>query len=182
MDNGSKLSIEYTARSLSLLLSHRSVYINECPTLLDIDEQVTPKEDEEVVDSDPKNESLQVEVPFVPAAQRLKREDVDDSLVVVGQSKQKKRKRTGGAEQSTSTSKKPKSVSGSEEPFDFSSVPNVLDQLPDTQEDTRVKKKGKQKKGTQGFLDIGRLLIVFVQVVLVTRTGTSLRRLKRRAS
>ena len=180
MDNGSKLSIEYTARSLSLLLSHRSVYINEWPTLPDIDEQVTPKEDEEVVDSDSKNESLQVEVPFVPAAQRLKREDVDDSLVVVGQSKQKKRKRTGGAEQSTS--KKPKSVSGSEEPFDFSSVPNVLDQLPDTQEDTRVKKKGKQKKGTQGFLDIGRLLIVFVQVVLVTRTGTSLRRLKRRAS
>ncbi|KAF9015830.1 hypothetical protein BDZ89DRAFT_1094618 [Hymenopellis radicata] len=95
---------------------------------------------------------MQAEVP-------AKREVVEDSLVVVGQARQKKRKRTTtivNEETSTppsgSKSKKAKASDGEsatkeEEPFDFASIPNVLDQVPASHEEKRVKKKGKQKKG-----------------------------------
>ncbi|KAF9015850.1 hypothetical protein BDZ89DRAFT_435244 [Hymenopellis radicata] len=106
---------------------------------------------------------MQAEVPFVPASQRAKREVVEDSLVVVGQARQKKRKRTTtivNEETSTppsgSKSKKAKASDGEsatkeEEPFDFASIPNVLDQVPASHEEKRVKKKGKQKKGGTGY-------------------------------
>ncbi|KAK7061210.1 exosome complex exonuclease RRP6 [Favolaschia claudopus] len=112
---------------------------------------------------------MQVEVPYVPAAQRApKQEVVDDSIVVVGQARQKKRKRaktdpevdgdgTGvlaaaaAAEGSPSPKKSAKKGKHEEiveevEAFDFASAPNILDDAP-AEEDNRVKKRKKQKKG-----------------------------------
>ncbi|KAF8211725.1 hypothetical protein K438DRAFT_1807803 [Mycena galopus ATCC 62051] len=107
---------------------------------------------------------MQVEVPYVPAAQRTTKvvEVVDDSIVVVGQARQKKRKRnkndTGmddrdGASPATADSASPKKTPKTEkhdgeevEAFDFSTVPNLLDNVHNG-EDNRVKKKKKQKQG-----------------------------------
>ncbi|KAJ7265982.1 hypothetical protein B0H12DRAFT_179215 [Mycena haematopus] len=109
---------------------------------------------------------MQVEIPYVPAAQRTtKVEVVDDSIVVVGQARQKKRKRAkndvgtdGGdgdtGKSATANSASPKKMpktekqddSGEVEAFDFSAVPNLLDDLPNG-EDNRVKRKKKQKQG-----------------------------------
>ncbi|KAF7330926.1 Exosome complex exonuclease RRP6 [Mycena venus] len=114
---------------------------------------------------------MQVEVPYVPAAQRTTKqivEVVDDSIVVVGQARQKKRKRAktdtgvdgdaaeGGA---TPPEDSPKKVAkkekrdagdgdGEVEAFDYSAVPNLLDDVPNG-EDMRVKKKKKQKQGKE---------------------------------
>ncbi|KAJ7699641.1 ribonuclease H-like domain-containing protein [Mycena rosella] len=111
---------------------------------------------------------MQVEVPYVPAAQRTTKiaEVVDDSIVVVGQARQKKRKRVkadaggevdGEADGDAPTpkaSKKGKRTSegegegadaGDSEAFDFAAVPNILDDVPNG-EDMRVKKKKKQKQ------------------------------------
>jgi exosome complex exonuclease RRP6 len=108
---------------------------------------------------------MQVEVPYVPTAQRTTKqvvEVVDDSIVVVGQARQKKRKRpktdsgVGGdagdeaAEDPASLKKTKKQekrdAQDGEEAFDFSAVPNILDDVPNS-EDMRVKKKKKQKQG-----------------------------------
>ncbi|KAJ7929003.1 hypothetical protein B0H13DRAFT_2652544 [Mycena leptocephala] len=109
---------------------------------------------------------MQVEVPYVPTAQRTTKqvvEVVDDSIVVVGQARQKKRKRpktdsgVGGdagddATEDPASLKKPKkqekrdAQDGEKEAFDFSAVPNILDDVPNS-EDMRVKKKKKQKQG-----------------------------------
>lgn len=125
---------------------------------------------------------MQVEVPFVPASQRTTKPKpmdviVDDAIVVVGQARQKKRKRTkiadADADANDAEPKKPSKkerkasaggVSGlstageeadADEPFDFSAVPNILDDVPNA-EDMRVKKKKKkdkhQNKGTCGCL------------------------------
>ncbi|KAJ7621619.1 ribonuclease H-like domain-containing protein [Mycena polygramma] len=101
---------------------------------------------------------MQVEVPYVPAAQRTTKqvvEVVDDSIVVVGQARQKKRKRakadTGvdgeADEDSSKATKKGKhdAPGGDAEAFDFSAVPNILDDVPNG-EDMRIKKKKKQKQ------------------------------------
>ncbi|KAJ7082609.1 hypothetical protein C8R43DRAFT_1052282 [Mycena crocata] len=107
---------------------------------------------------------MQVEVPYVPAAQRATKQVVqvvDDSIVVVGQARQKKRKRAktdpdhgdGGGEDASGTPKKtpkkgkrePDTEGGEAEAFDLSAVPNILDDVPNG-EDMRVKKKKKQKQ------------------------------------
>ncbi|KAJ7499560.1 hypothetical protein FB451DRAFT_1073819 [Mycena latifolia] len=114
---------------------------------------------------------MQVEVPYVPAAQRTTKivEVVDDSIVVVGQARQKKRKRVkadagadgdgeadadGDALSLKKATKKGKRAAKAEgegagdsegEAFDFSAVPNILDDVPNG-EDMRVKKKKKQKQ------------------------------------
>ncbi|KAJ7477037.1 hypothetical protein B0H11DRAFT_1308173 [Mycena galericulata] len=110
---------------------------------------------------------MQVEVPYVPAAQRTTKQMatvVDDSIVVVGQARQKKRKRAkadGGdadadvagddlASTKKAAKKKRDTQSGEveAEAFDFSAVPNILDDVPNG-EDMRVKKKKKQKQGKE---------------------------------
>ncbi|KAJ6465107.1 ribonuclease H-like domain-containing protein [Mycena vitilis] len=101
---------------------------------------------------------MQVEVPYVPAAQRTTKqvvEVVDDSIVVVGQARQKKRKRAkvdtgvdgepdGGSNKATKKEKH-NTPSGDAEVFDFGAVPNILDDVPNG-EDMRIKKKKKQKQ------------------------------------
>ena len=78
-----------------------------------------------------KNEGVE-ELPFVPASQRKQvAEPVDDTIVVVGQPKRKKRKRV--AEKATdaadATPEQEPSVKEEEavEAFDYASVPNILD-------------------------------------------------------
>ena len=82
------------------------------------------------------------EIPFVPAAQRARAEPVeDDSIVVVGQRRPKKRKRAP---------KVTKTEQGSEpvEAFDYGAVSNILDDDPEPEvEDASAAKKRKKKQG-----------------------------------
>ena len=78
----------------------------------------------------------QIEIPFVPVLQRqLIRQNTDDTIIVVGQSHRRKRKRSKkqAVEASTEVNdrlldevNRTKSDS-EEEPFDYGSVPNILD-------------------------------------------------------
>jgi len=93
----------------------------------------------------------QVEIPYIPSNQRQSHfaPVSDDTIVLVGQARQKKRKRT-----------KPKVIdnssigdrenSGDDEIFDYATVPNLLDDVKPAPEDlsTRKKKKQKDAKGT----------------------------------
>jgi exosome complex exonuclease RRP6 len=105
-----------------------------------------------------------MEIPFVPAPLRRpgKDEVVDDAIVVVGQ-RQKKRKRNKKAgigrddshEMSPST---PTAAQGKAEPeivpFDFASVPNILDDASSERselEDGRAGKRRRSKKGPGEF-------------------------------
>lgn len=103
------------------------------------------------------------EIPFVPAAQRqtVKVEDVDDTIVVVGQ-RQKKRKRSkkaektdlGGAETPSTPTEDIKAAPEEIVPFDFASVPNILDDGPNElneQEGVRAGKRRRSKKRSGGF-------------------------------
>ncbi|KAF7979235.1 hypothetical protein HWV62_43202 [Athelia sp. TMB] len=96
----------------------------------------------------------QVEIPFIPVAQRQQPATViDDSIVVVGQARKKKRKRT---KTDPSTDGPPVDdemgdveAGGSEETeaFDYSKVPNILDDVPTPIVEGRKKKKPKHQKG-----------------------------------
>lgn len=115
-----------------------------------------------------------MEVPFVPAAARRPRlldSRTEDTIVVVGQTRAKKRKRNskkiveqGESESATAAGAEhrmadmSKAQGGEEEPgaemetasdeqddFDFSAVPNILDDDPDSQE-RRTKQKRPKKQ------------------------------------
>ncbi|KAI9436590.1 hypothetical protein H4582DRAFT_1961889 [Lactarius indigo] len=93
------------------------------------------------------------EVPFVPAAlrQTAKPKVIDDAIVIVGQ-RQKKRKRTkkaGTTNDDDTERSTPVPAAKTEEvvPFDFASMPNVLDEGERSeQEDGRAMKRKRQKK------------------------------------
>ena len=94
----------------------------------------------------------QAEIPYVPASQRQKPVTIteDDSIVVVGQTRQKKRKR---APKTTLPTDIASPIEASEtESFDFASVPNVLDDGSDHEvtEDSR-KKKSRGQGLSKGF-------------------------------
>ena len=117
------------------------------------------------VDADADAEMLGDEIPFVPAPQRQIKTVVDDTIVVVGQMKQKKRKRakptpsTSQVDLSRPVDDDPRADEGKtgakkhhladtseQEPFDFSSVPNILDEITITEEGAKPRKKKKQKR------------------------------------
>ena len=99
---------------------------------------------------------MEVEIPYVPAAQRNRAAvpTVDDTIVVVGQPK-KKRKRAaaergeanGDAEGRERAAVKEEAAEV--EAFDYSSVPNILDDVPieDAAEGPSSRKKKKHAKG-----------------------------------
>ncbi|KAI0671048.1 hypothetical protein C8Q78DRAFT_1190600 [Trametes maxima] len=97
-----------------------------------------------------------VELPFVPAPARgTKPEPVDDTIVVVGQAKRKKRKRAGekGGEADNDPGTGPAEEAAEEgevEAFDYGSVSNILDDGSDHERDEvrGGRKKRKQGKGT----------------------------------
>ncbi|KAJ7638309.1 ribonuclease H-like domain-containing protein [Roridomyces roridus] len=83
---------------------------------------------------------MQVEIPYVPQEQRTTKQVptvVDDSIVVVGQPRQKKRKRAKTDVSPAAASPAPKDEPDVEA-FDFASVPNILDAVPN-EEDMREK-------------------------------------------
>ncbi|XP_006462303.1 hypothetical protein AGABI2DRAFT_186278 [Agaricus bisporus var. bisporus H97] len=100
---------------------------------------------------------MQVEIPYIPAAQRQKATVIEekerDTIVVVGKSKTKKRKRTkstqaaGSSSQVVDNNRSTSDGKEGEEGFDFSSVPNVLDENPEVEAKKPVKKRQKKAKG-----------------------------------
>lgn len=103
-----------------------------------------------------KNEGVD-ELPFVPASQRKQAaEVVDDTIVVVGQPKRKKRKRV--AEKATDTldatpAQESKVKHEEVEAFDYGSVSNILDDSSDHEraDVPSAKKKQKHVKGKSQF-------------------------------
>ena len=95
--------------------------------------------------------SGQIEIPFIPLNKRQSHLGPisDDTIVVVGQARQKKRKR----EKSKAMDKPSigdREDTGEDEAFDYAAVPNLLDDVPPVPEGlgTRKKKKQKDAKGT----------------------------------
>jgi len=134
------------------------------PVVKQIAQESTTTEDKAIQDP---VLGMEVEIPFVPASQRKPTQVVEDSIVVVGQARQKKRKRTkavvedAAASRSADGSNAKKTrqevnpmpgggVPSNEEPFDFSAVPNILDNNPDMKE-SAVKAKKKQRKQKSGM-------------------------------
>ena len=107
-----------------------------------------------------------VEIPFVPASQRKPAvtETIEDTIVVVGKAKQKKRKRVKAQEppdeelkvieepavnESAKRKKTKREVDAPEspEPFDYASAPNILDEPVHEKSDIKPQAKAKGKKG-----------------------------------
>jgi len=122
----------------------------------------------------------QVEIPFVPAAQRRPAHMVDDAIIVVGQARQKKRKRSnvsiaqdletevvplpgmdldtladGNQSKKSYNKKRQDEDLNHQEPFDYSSVPNILDDIPTPEPGSTVRKKKKQKQSKDGVMQYG---------------------------
>lgn len=98
----------------------------------------------------------QVEIPFIPTDQRQPRlaPVSDDTIVVVGQARQRKRKRI----KTTALGKPPtgdQDDTGEDEVFDYATVPNLLDDLPPTPEELDTRKKKKQKAKGTGVIEYG---------------------------
>ncbi|KAJ3862649.1 hypothetical protein EV359DRAFT_74071 [Lentinula novae-zelandiae] len=93
--------------------------------------------------------TVQAEIPFIPSAQRTNNANptvlVEDTIVVVGQARQKKRKRVKII--SNPGEDNPKGGEGDTVPFDFASAPNILDAAPSTEQSSIPRKKVKQAKG-----------------------------------
>ena len=104
----------------------------------------------------------EVEIPFVPSSQRLLKREEKDTIVIVGQVRQKRKRR---AEKSLDSSQVASSSSSkqvdvpetktrrrlqeAQDPFDFSSVPNILDDDPEAgkeEEEGRMEKRKKKQK------------------------------------
>lgn len=97
----------------------------------------------------------QVEIPFVPASQRPAKQEEKDTIVIVGKVRQKRKRKADLPAEKV------------EEPFDFSSVPNILDDdhEPVKEEEETDKRRKKQKKTNKKGLSIGsksvKLLVIF---------------------
>ena len=114
---------------------------------------------------------MEVEIPFVPSAQRARAAvpQVDDTIVVVGQPKRKRKRKEKAEAEPEGSSVEPGVDQGArqengevkeevkEEAFDYASVPNILDSgdLDDATDAPSAKKKRKQK---------GKPLSVIVEV------------------
>jgi exosome complex exonuclease RRP6 len=104
------------------------------------------------------DENGQIEIPFVPAAQRkpITELEMEGEIVVVGQ-RQKKRKRDRKAKVQIEDDSLPASTAPSPpplpspqaelEPFDYASAPNVLDEGAEFLDDGSGKKGKKRKLG-----------------------------------
>ena len=121
------------------------------------------KEDTKAVEEDTSSQGpvlgMGVEIPFVPTSQRKTTQVIEDSIIVVGQARQKKRKRTkayDGAdssnskkareEQSDANDQSNQAAGDDQAPFDFLAVPNILDDDPNLEETTTKKKKNVKQK------------------------------------
>ncbi|KAG2130661.1 ribonuclease H-like domain-containing protein [Suillus bovinus] len=98
----------------------------------------------------------QAEIPFIPTDQRQPRlaPVSDDTIVVVGQARQKKRKRIKTTVLGKSQSGD-QDDTGEDEVFDYTTVPNLLDDLPPAPEELDMRKKKKQKAKGTGAIEYG---------------------------
>jgi len=86
---------------------------------------------------------MQVEIPYVPASQRPTRQviqDEKDTIVVVGQARRKRKRKKG--EQNVDKGDATKA----EVPFDFLSVPNILDTDPNGGDQVNDDEKSQRKR------------------------------------
>ncbi|GBE85266.1 Exosome complex exonuclease rrp6 [Sparassis crispa] len=123
---------------------------------------ITPQVDEESAVAEVEETSeMAVEIPFIPVSQRQPqplREVLDHSIVVVGQSRTKKRKRDRGASgkegegAETPSANEEGKASAEGTPFDYNAVSNILDDASDLEpeEQGARKKKHRQGKGAAG--------------------------------
>jgi exosome complex exonuclease RRP6 len=122
--------------------------------------------------ADTAGDGAMTEIPFVPASRRqpVKAEVVDDAIVVVGQ-RQKKRKRNknagigreGSHETTPSTPADAHAKVEPEEilPFDFASVPNILDDAPGERSELEDGRTGKRRRSKKGLGEFCLFLISF---------------------
>jgi exosome complex exonuclease RRP6 len=102
---------------------------------------------------------MEVEIPFVPASRRQPVQALEDSIVVVGQVRQRKRKKvaklpqSGSAQSRSSADGTSEKVEQTEDPeneaesFNFAAVPNILDDNPSPEDVKKPKRQKKQKTG-----------------------------------
>lgn len=106
--------------------------------------------------------SMDVEIPFIPAPQRSVNvsNEEQDTIVVVGQARKKRKRPKAGPDGVDATSGKKTKVANvveakdeDGEAFDFSAVPNILDDNPNMGDATKTKKKRerKEKKGERFY-------------------------------
>ena len=119
--------------------------------------------------------SMEVEIPFTPASQRptkVLKEEEQDTIVVVGQARQKRKRpkagvdgaegasgsTVGGKMKKTRVKKETEAKDDIDEDraaaFDFSSVPNILDDNPNVEEKKKKRKKGKKGKRKTFFFPL----------------------------
>ena len=104
---------------------------------------------------------MEIEIPFIPTSQRSIKElnEEQDTIVVVGQARQKRKRpkaspdgvetTSGSAGERTKKTKVKDGVEakdGDGEAFDFSAVPNILDDNPDLDDGKKKKREKKVKK------------------------------------
>ena len=105
--------------------------------------------------------SMDVEIPFIPAPQRSMEEvmnEEQDTIVVVGQARQKRKRAKASADGVEATSGKKTKVTNRVEAndedhgeaFDFSAVPNILDDNPNLGDEKKKKKKKRERKEKKG--------------------------------
>lgn len=105
---------------------------------------------------------MEVEIPFIPTSQRPVKDEEQDTIVVVGQARQKRKRPKAGvslndAEGSArGRAKKVKNETSPKdedrEAFDFSAIPNILDDNPNLADENKKKREKKDKKGTEIFV------------------------------
>ncbi|KZT28826.1 hypothetical protein NEOLEDRAFT_1057691 [Neolentinus lepideus HHB14362 ss-1] len=97
------------------------------------------------------------EIPFVPPSQRQPKptiEVLDDTIVLVGQARQRKRKRSDKPKAAKEKSKSSVDAEEVVEPFDYSTVSNILDDAPDVEDAPAGKKKRRQREKAKGQLPV----------------------------
>lgn len=182
------------------------IYPDQLSLLYPLSKQINSDQDpkssalvDAVMSDDP---AVTTERAYVPPAQRQPIDVIDDSIVVVGQARQKKRKRAKPFTQDADSpakandedissaewverigdsAKKPKrrqnaSTGDSLEPFDYSKVSNILDDVPIPEQD-HGKRKKKQNQGTHCCIVYVYVYVVSIELIdiLNENRGYSLR-------
>ncbi|KAJ3805248.1 hypothetical protein F5876DRAFT_91581 [Lentinula aff. lateritia] len=135
----------YFIKASSVLVKHETKKTTPAHEL-NLEQSISPDaEDEGSLRS-----TAQAEIPFIPSAQRTNNANntttlVEDTIVVVGQARQKKRKRVKIVPNPGEDN--PKEGEGDTVPFDFASAPNILDAALSIEQSSIPRKKVKQAKG-----------------------------------
>ena len=94
---------------------------------------------------------IDAEIPYVPAALRPTKQkaaikEEKDTIVVVGQQRQKKKRKAGELKSTPAVHSVDTAKEEPREPFDFSTVPNILDSNPDLGEGGEIESSQRKKR------------------------------------